>query len=132
MVLEKNRFILEEVKRKTVSKNVMIYVWEVKVVMLQTFDRHTVLYFLWSKIYVILLLTSVLLLVSLGDYLKVGGVIIRIIFLECYVFYKSNRKTKKQYNIQICKEITAFINGEKLDVIQKNREIGKIKKLCVK
>ena len=112
-------------KRKTVLKNEMIYVWEVKVVMLQTFDRHIVLYFLWSKIYVILLLTSVLLLVSLGGYLKVGDVIIRIIFLQCYVFYKSNRKTKKQYNIQTCKEITAFINGEKLDVVQKNREIGK-------
>lgn len=65
MVLEKNRFILEGMKRKTVSKNEMIYVWEVKVLMLQTFDRHIVLYFLWSKIYVILLLTSVLLLVSL-------------------------------------------------------------------
>lgn len=48
-----------------------------------------------------------------------------LFFLECYVFYKSNRKTKKQYNIQTCKEITAFINGEKLDVVQKNREIGK-------
>lgn len=48
MVLEKNRFILEGMKRKTVSKNEMIYVWEVKVVMLQTFDRHIVLYFLWS------------------------------------------------------------------------------------
>ena len=37
----------------------------------------------------------------------------------------TNQIEKKQYNIQTCKETTAFINGEKLDIVQKNREIGK-------
>lgn len=79
-----------------------------------------------SKIYAILLFASVSLLVPLWVYLKVVGIMIWIVFYGVAMYYANRiEKQKKQYDIQTYKEITAFMNGEKLDVIQKNREIGK-------
>ena len=45
--------------------------------------------------------------------------------MEVYYGRRKNRKTKSTGNIQTYREITAFMDGERLDAIAKAKEEGK-------
>ena len=82
----------------------------------------------YSNIYTILLLASIILPVPLLRYLEVvGAVIWGIIAITSLVVALQVEKQKKAFDIQTYREIVAFMNGERLDEIDKQRELKKRK-----
>ena len=54
-----------------------------------------------------------------------GAVIYAIVFVIGFIFAVKVEKQKKKLDIQTYKEINAFIEGKRLDEIEKQREIAK-------
>lgn len=54
-----------------------------------------------------------------------GAVIYAIVFIVGFIFAVKVEKQKKKLDIQTYKEINAFIEGKRLDEIEKQREIAK-------
>ena len=79
-----------------------------------------------SNIFSILLIITVATPLLLFRWIGVFGLVVWAV-LAGTMFYFSLRveKVKKQYDIHTYKEIVAFMNGEKLDAIEKAREEGK-------
>lgn len=79
-----------------------------------------------SGIFGILFIALVVLPIPLFHFLNFIGIAIWVVLfiVTMYVGILVEKK-KKQFNIQTYKEITAFMNGEKLDEIAKAREEGK-------
>ena len=74
-------------------------------------------------IYMALLL---LLPVPLAKWLGWGGLAIYVIIFSAGMFYALKlEKLKKSCDVQTYREISAFMDGKRLDEIQKQREIGK-------
>lgn len=79
-----------------------------------------------GAIYGVLLIVSVLSLVPLWAYLQVAGIFVWILIYGVAIYYALQlEKQKKKYDIHTYKEILAFTEGQTLDEIQKNQEIGK-------
>lgn len=79
-----------------------------------------------GAIYGVLLIVSVLSLVPLWAYLQVVGIFVWILIYGVAIYYALQlEKQKEKYDIHTYKEILAFTEGQTLDEIQKNQEIGK-------
>lgn len=83
-------------------------------------------YTFWSNLYSMLFISFIISFAPLLYFLDWYGVTISAILfiILIYVAFKVE-KIKKANDIQTYKEIVAFLNGEKLDEITKNKEIGK-------
>lgn len=92
---------------------------EIKLEDIQQFNRD-------SKIYTVLLATVVLSAAPLLFYLHRLGIVLWVALwgISMYFAYRVD-KQKKAHDIQTYREIVAFTEGQRLDEIQKNREIGK-------
>lgn len=79
-----------------------------------------------GKIYTGLIFATVVSVVPLNMYLGIAGSVIWF-FIAGVMMYYAHRieKQKKVYDIQTYKEIVAFMDGKKLDEIDKVRESGK-------
>lgn len=79
-----------------------------------------------SKIFACLFFLTILSTAPLFYYLKIAGAIIFTLLFIITMYYAIKvDKQKKDNNVQTYKEIIAFSNGEHLDEIHKNRELGK-------
>lgn len=83
-------------------------------------------YTFWSNLYSMLFISFIISFAPLLYFLDWYGVTISVILfiILIYVAFKVE-KIKKANDIQTYKEIVAFLNGEKLDEITKNKELGK-------
>lgn len=92
---------------------------EIKLEDIQQFNRD-------SKIYTALLVALVLSAAPLLFYLHRLGIVLwaALWSVSMYFAYRVD-KQKKAHDIQTYREIVAFSEGQRLDEIQKNREIGK-------
>lgn len=83
-------------------------------------------YTFWSNLYSMLFISFIISFAPLLYFLDWYGVTISAILfiILIYVAFKVE-KIKKANDIQTYKEIVAFLNGEKLDEITKNKELGK-------
>ncbi len=92
---------------------------EIKLEDIQQFNRD-------SKIYTALLAALVLSAAPLLFYLHRLGIVLwaALWSVSMYFAYRVE-KQKKAHDIQTYREIVAFTEGQRLDEIQKNREIGK-------
>ena len=92
---------------------------EIKLEDIQQFNRD-------SKIYTALLVVLVLSAAPLLFYLHRLGIVLwaALWSVSMYFAYRVD-KQKKAHDIQTYREIVAFSEGQRLDEIQKNREIGK-------
>ena len=92
---------------------------EIKLEDIQQFNRD-------SKIYTALLAALVLSAAPLLFYLhRLGIVLWAALWSVSMYFAYQVEKQKKAHDIQTYREIVAFTEGQRLDEIQKNREIGK-------
>lgn len=79
-----------------------------------------------SNIFAILFFAVIIAAAPLVIFLKTIGIVLWIILYGITMFFAVRiEKQKKKFNIQTYREIVAFSNGERLDEISKNREIGK-------
>lgn len=80
----------------------------------------------YGKIYTILLFVTIIAVAPLVYYFDIYGMLIELLlFIVTFIFALKVEKFKKENNIQTYKEIVAFSNGERLDEITQNQEIGK-------
>lgn len=83
-------------------------------------------YTFWSNLYSMLFISFIISFAPLLYFLDWYGVTISAILFIILIFVAFKvEKIKKANDIQTYKEIVAFLNGEKLDEITKNKEIGK-------
>lgn len=78
------------------------------------------------KIFVMLVILTILLAYPLGYYLRYIGIAILVllsIVMMCYAVRVE--KYKKKFDIHTYKEIAVFLEGKSLDECEKNQEIGK-------
>lgn len=79
-----------------------------------------------SGIFAILFAMCIILPVPLYKFLGIIGIVLYILLYGITMYFALKvEKIKKSNDIQTYKEITAFMNGEQLDVISKHREEGK-------
>ncbi len=79
-----------------------------------------------SWVYAVMLIGMVVLPMPLLYYLKVWGIVIWLLW-TCVSLWWGWRieKYKKAHDIHTYKEIVAFMDGKRLDELEKNQEIGK-------
>lgn len=78
------------------------------------------------NIFAIFLLLIIVLPVPLMKLMGILGVFIYVVIAIIGLYYAIRvEKHKKKFNIQTYKEIIAFVEGKKLDNIEKNQEFGK-------
>lgn len=94
---------------------------QIKETDIKKFDRY-------GNIYTILLLAMIISPIPLVRYLHVMGIVIWAV-LAVITLFVANRveKVKKELDIQTYREIVAFMNGEKLDEIEKQKERKKLR-----
>ena len=79
-----------------------------------------------SRIYAIFLIGMMVLPMPLVRYLKVLGIVIWLIWSGVAIWWSLRlEKYKKAHDIHTYKEIVAFMDGKRLDELEKNQEIGK-------
>ena len=79
-----------------------------------------------SNIFAVLLIACIVSALPLFKWLGILGVVMWVVLAAVMVYYAFRvEKVKKEENIYTYKEILAFMNGEKLDGIEKAREEGK-------
>ena len=79
-----------------------------------------------SQVYAVFLIGMVVLPMPLIRYLKVWGIIIWLFWSAAAIACSWKiEKFKNAYDIHTYKEIVAFMDGERLDELEKNQEIGK-------
>ena len=79
-----------------------------------------------SNIFSILLIITVATPLLLFRWIGVLGLVVWAVLAGTMLYFGLRvEKVKKQYDIHTYKEIVAFMNGEKLDAIEKAREEGK-------
>lgn len=101
------------VTRQTISN------WENNKAELQHFNHD-------SAIFSLLLALLIVSFVPLAVFLNYYGLIILAVISAASIYYAIRlEKFKKKYDIQTYQEIVAFMDGKKLDEIEKARESGK-------
>lgn len=79
-----------------------------------------------SRIYGIFLVGVIALPMPLLYYLKVWGIVIWLLWTGMALWWAWRiEKYKKSHDIHTYKEIVAFMDGKRLDELEKNQEIGK-------
>ena len=79
-----------------------------------------------SRIYAIFLIGMMALPMPLLRYLKVWGIVIWLVWAGIAIWWAWRiEKYKKAHDIHTYKEIVAFMDGKRLDELEKNQEIGK-------
>lgn len=79
-----------------------------------------------SNIFAVLIIVCIVSALPLFKWLGILGVVIWVALAVAMIYYAFRvEKVKKEENIYTYKEIVAFMNGEKLDGIEKAREEGK-------
>ena len=79
-----------------------------------------------SRVYGILLAGQIALPMPLVYYLKVWGIVIWLLWTGVALWWGWRiEKYKKAHDIHTYKEIVAFLEGKRLDELEKNQEIGK-------
>ena len=79
-----------------------------------------------SNIYTVFLAGMILLPMPLQRYLKVWGIVIWLLWTGAGLWWAWRiEKYKKAHDIHTYKEIVAFMEGKRLDELEKNQEIGK-------
>ena len=79
-----------------------------------------------SNIFAVLLIACIAAPLPLYKWIGIAGIVLWAIMAGVMVYYACRvEKTKKEEDIHTYKEIVAFMNGEKLDGIEKAREEGK-------
>lgn len=79
-----------------------------------------------SRIYGIFLAGVIALPMPLLYYLKVGGIVIWLLWTGVALWWALRiEKYKKAHDIHTYKEIVAFMEGKRLDELEKNQELGK-------
>ena len=79
-----------------------------------------------SRIYTIFLVGMIVLPMPLLRYLKELGIVIWLLWSGAAMWWGWRiEKYKKAYDIHTYKEIVAFMDGKRLDELEKNQEIGK-------
>lgn len=79
-----------------------------------------------SRIYTIFLVGMIVLPMPLLRYLKELGIVIWLLWSGAAMWWGWRiEKYKKAHDIHTYKEIVAFMDGKRLDELEKNQEIGK-------
>lgn len=79
-----------------------------------------------SRIYAVFLAGMILLPMPLLRYLKLWGIVIWLIWTGVALWWAFRiEKYKKTHDIHTYREIVAFLEGRRLDELEKNQEIGK-------
>lgn len=79
-----------------------------------------------NRVYTVLLTGMILLPMPLLKYLKIWGVLIWLLWSGVSIWWAMRiEKQKKAHDIHTYKEILAFLEGKRLDELEKNQEIGK-------
>lgn len=79
-----------------------------------------------SRIYTVFLAGMMLLPMPLLRYLKVLGIVLWLLWTGAALWWAWRiEKYKKAHDIHTYKEIVAFMEGKRLDELEKNQEIGK-------
>ncbi len=79
-----------------------------------------------NTLYFILFLTLMVSPIPLAYYLRITGIVIWIVLAAVTLFVAlAVEKKKKQFDIQTYREIIVFLEGKRLDEIEKDRENGK-------
>ena len=80
----------------------------------------------YGKIFTVLLMITTITCVPLAIFLNYYGLIITaILFIITFFFALKVEKFKKEIDVQTYKEIVAFMEGKRLDEIEKHQEYGK-------
>ncbi len=79
-----------------------------------------------SWVYAVMLIGMIVLPMPLLYYLKVWGIVIWLLWTSGSLWWGWRiEKYKKAHDIHTYKEIVAFMDGKRLDELEKNQEIGK-------
>lgn len=79
-----------------------------------------------SNVFAIFLLLTIILPIPLMKFMGNIGLGICILIAVTAIYYSIRvEKYKKSFNIQTYREILAFVEGEKMDDVEKNQEYGK-------
>ena len=79
-----------------------------------------------QRIFLILLAGEIILPIPLLRYLKVWGIILWLAWASVSIWWSVRiEKRKKAHDIHTYKEIIAFLEGRRLDELEKQQEIGK-------
>lgn len=79
-----------------------------------------------QKVYLIMLAGMVILPMPLLRYLKEWGIILWLVWAAVSIWWSLRiQKAQKTHDIHTYKEIIAFLEGRRLDELEKQREIGK-------
>ena len=79
-----------------------------------------------QKVYLIMLAGMVILPMPLLRYLKEWGIILWLVWSAVSIWWSLRvQKAQKTHDIHTYKEIIAFLEGRRLDELEKQREIGK-------
>lgn len=79
-----------------------------------------------SWVYAVMLIGMIVLPMPLVRYLKAWGIVIWLIWAGVSLWWAWRiEKYKKVHDIHTYKEIVAFMDGKRLDELEKNQEIGK-------
>ena len=79
-----------------------------------------------QRIFLILLAGEIILPIPLLRYLKVWGIILWLTWASVSIWWSVRiEKRKKAHDIHTYKEIIAFLEGRRLDELEKQQEIGK-------
>ena len=78
------------------------------------------------RVYAVMLVGMVVLPMPLVRYLKVWGIVIWLVWAGISIWWSlRTQRFQKDHDIHTYKEIVAFMDGKRLDELEKNQEIGK-------
>ena len=78
------------------------------------------------RVYAVMLVGMIVLPMPLVRYLKVWGIVIWLVWAGISIWWSLRiQRFQKDHDIHTYKEIVAFMDGKRLDELEKNQEIGK-------